>query len=86
MQWVWPLAAQLKVSFDVSFLGGQAFVIKVRPTKERSSSSLLLEPPFGLNGSDVDYGLPPRWRHMKHACGSPVLADMVGDIANYHPR
>ncbi|KAJ7116354.1 hypothetical protein C8R44DRAFT_792267 [Mycena epipterygia] len=50
-------------------MGGQGFVIKLRPTKERSSSSLLLEPPFGLNGSDVDYNIPPRWRHMKHACG-----------------
>ncbi|KAJ7485567.1 amidohydrolase-domain-containing protein [Mycena latifolia] len=50
-------------------MGGQGFVIKLRPTKERSSSALLLEPPFGLNGSDVDYDVPPRWRHMKHACG-----------------
>ncbi|KAJ7650653.1 hypothetical protein FB45DRAFT_888386 [Roridomyces roridus] len=50
-------------------MGGQAFAIKLRPTEERSSSSLLLEPPFGLNGSDIDYSLPPRWRHMKHACG-----------------
>ncbi|KAJ7722728.1 hypothetical protein DFH07DRAFT_1006316, partial [Mycena maculata] len=50
------------------FRGGQAFVMKLRPTEERSSSSLLLELPFGLNGSDVDYNLPPRWRHMKHAC------------------
>ncbi|KAJ7078078.1 hypothetical protein C8R44DRAFT_896061 [Mycena epipterygia] len=49
-------------------MGGQGFVIKLRPTKERSSSSFLLEPPFGLNGSEVDYSLP-RWRHMKHACG-----------------
>ncbi|KAJ7510331.1 hypothetical protein B0H11DRAFT_1958549 [Mycena galericulata] len=49
-------------------MGGQAFVIKVRPTEERSSSSLLLEPPFGLNGSAVDFDVPPRWRHMKHAC------------------
>ncbi|KAJ7746634.1 hypothetical protein B0H16DRAFT_1556562 [Mycena metata] len=50
-------------------MGGQGFVIKLRPTKERSSSALLLEPPFGLNGSDLDYNIPPRWRHMKHACG-----------------
>ncbi|KAJ7454819.1 hypothetical protein FB451DRAFT_1517602, partial [Mycena latifolia] len=46
-------------------MGGQGFVIKLRPTEERSSSSLLLEPPYGINGSDVDYDLPPRWRHMK---------------------
>jgi hypothetical protein len=41
-------------------------VIKLRSTTERSSSALLLEPPFSLNGSDVDYDLPPRWRHMKY--------------------
>ncbi|EIW83128.1 hypothetical protein CONPUDRAFT_164126 [Coniophora puteana RWD-64-598 SS2] len=50
-------------------IGGQAFVIKLRPTKERSTSSLLLEPPFDLNNTSVDYSVPPRWRHMKHACG-----------------
>ncbi|KAJ7242763.1 composite domain of metallo-dependent hydrolase [Mycena haematopus] len=50
-------------------MGGQGFVIKLRPTNERSSSALLLEPPFGINGSEVDYNVPPRWRHMKHACG-----------------
>ncbi|KAJ7273060.1 hypothetical protein C8J57DRAFT_1316535 [Mycena rebaudengoi] len=53
-------------------VGGQAFVAKLRPTQERSPSSLLLEPPFELDGtaSEVDReGVPPRWRHMKHACG-----------------
>ncbi|KAJ6553541.1 composite domain of metallo-dependent hydrolase [Mycena vulgaris] len=46
-------------------MGGQGFVIKLRPTEERSSSALLLEAPFGIGGSDVDYDVPPRWRHMK---------------------
>ncbi|KAL1759392.1 hypothetical protein FB107DRAFT_205135 [Schizophyllum commune] len=46
-------------------IGGQAFVIKLRPTEERSPSSMLLEPPFTLNGTDVDPNLPPRWRQMK---------------------
>jgi hypothetical protein len=49
-------------------IGGQAFTIKLRPTKERSTSSLVLEPPFGVNGTD-DYTSRPRWRQMKHACG-----------------
>ncbi|KAJ7589790.1 hypothetical protein C8J56DRAFT_1139426 [Mycena floridula] len=49
-------------------IAGQGFAIKLRPTKERSTFSLLLEPPFGTNGSDVDESAPPRWRHMKHAC------------------
>ncbi|KAF8438173.1 hypothetical protein L210DRAFT_3482342 [Boletus edulis BED1] len=50
-------------------IGGQAFVIKLRPTSERSTSSLLVDPPYGLNGTAVDYDIPPRWRHMKYACG-----------------
>ncbi|OAX43328.1 composite domain of metallo-dependent hydrolase [Rhizopogon vinicolor AM-OR11-026] len=50
-------------------IGGQAFVIKLRPTTERSPSSMLLEPPYTLNGTHVDPTLPPRWRQMKHACG-----------------
>ncbi|KAF8584419.1 carbohydrate esterase family 9 protein [Ramaria rubella] len=50
-------------------IGGQAFVIKLRPTAEGSSISKVIEPPHTLNGTDVDPSLPPRWRHMKHACG-----------------
>ncbi|KAJ6483842.1 hypothetical protein C8R47DRAFT_1217531 [Mycena vitilis] len=48
-------------------IGGQAFLIKLRPTAERSASAMLLEPPLtlGLNASDTR----PKWRHMKHACG-----------------
>ena len=47
------------------YIGGQAFVIKLRETEERSPSAMLLEPPFGLNGSDVG-DIPPRWRQMKY--------------------
>ncbi|KAI5114873.1 hypothetical protein M0805_008172, partial [Coniferiporia weirii] len=51
-------------------IGGQAFVIKLRDTAERTPTSKLLEPPFTLNSSDtIDLSLPPRWRQMKHACG-----------------
>ncbi|CAK5272083.1 unnamed protein product [Mycena citricolor] len=50
-------------------IGGQAFVIKLRPTAERSASAMLLEPPFTLNGTFVDPTQRPRWRQMKHACG-----------------
>ncbi len=46
-------------------IGGQAFTIKLRPTAERSPSSMILEPPHGLNGSEIDPTLPPRWRQMK---------------------
>ncbi|KAG6841872.1 hypothetical protein C0991_005602 [Blastosporella zonata] len=45
-------------------IGGQAFVIKLRPTAERSSSSMLLEPPYSLNNSDTKHLSRPR-----HACG-----------------
>ncbi|KAI0769727.1 hypothetical protein BD413DRAFT_613748 [Trametes elegans] len=54
---------------SLNAIGGQGFVVKLRPTEERSPTSLLLEPSFGLNGSEVDPSAPPRWRHMKHACG-----------------
>jgi hypothetical protein len=47
-------------------IGGQAFVIKLRPTKEGSTLSRVLEPPYNLlNGSSVDPSAPLRWRHMK---------------------
>ncbi|KAH7922182.1 hypothetical protein BV22DRAFT_1114028 [Leucogyrophana mollusca] len=51
-------------------IGGQAFVIKLRDTQERSPSGMLLEPPhtLSINGSS-HLNNPPRWRHMKHACG-----------------
>ncbi|KAJ7766170.1 hypothetical protein B0H16DRAFT_1523248 [Mycena metata] len=47
-------------------IGGQAFLIKLRPTSERSSSAMVLEPPHSLflNNSSRQ-----TWRHMKHACG-----------------
>ncbi|KAJ6570161.1 carbohydrate esterase family 9 protein [Mycena vulgaris] len=50
-------------------IGGQAFVIKLRKTAERSSTSMVLEPPYTANSSFPDPTRPPRWRHMKHACG-----------------
>lgn len=45
--------------------GGQAFVMKLRKTSERSPTSMILEPPHTLNGSDADPDGPLRWRHMK---------------------
>ncbi|KAJ3769241.1 hypothetical protein FB446DRAFT_227416 [Lentinula raphanica] len=50
-------------------IGGQAFVVKLRPTEERSPSSMLLEPPFTFNGSGIEEVQPPRWRQLKQACG-----------------
>ncbi|GJJ16001.1 hypothetical protein Clacol_010280 [Clathrus columnatus] len=42
-------------------IGGQAFPIKLRPTHERSTSSMLVEVPGSRNSTG--------WRQMKHACG-----------------
>ncbi|KAH8094912.1 hypothetical protein BXZ70DRAFT_343845 [Cristinia sonorae] len=50
-------------------IAGQAFMIKPRKTKERSPTSMLLEPPHNLNGSKPDLDQPLRWRHLKQACG-----------------
>ncbi|EJD52321.1 hypothetical protein AURDEDRAFT_111071 [Auricularia subglabra TFB-10046 SS5] len=50
-------------------IGGQGFVVKLRPTKERSPFSKLVDPPFTYNGSGIVPAHPPKWRHIKHACG-----------------
>ncbi|TFK48234.1 composite domain of metallo-dependent hydrolase [Heliocybe sulcata] len=56
-------------------IGGQAFPIKLRPTSERSPTSMLVEPPYdllaGMNATEQDMhgSRRPRWRHIKHACG-----------------
>jgi hypothetical protein len=48
------------------FTGGQAYMMKLRKTSDRSPSSMIVEPPHDLNGTDVDPSLPFRWRHMKY--------------------
>ncbi|KLO16031.1 composite domain of metallo-dependent hydrolase [Schizopora paradoxa] len=53
-------------------IGGQGFVIKLRPTSERSPTSMLLDPPNNLfiNNSWAESSSgAPKWRQMKHACG-----------------
>ncbi|KAJ8496327.1 hypothetical protein ONZ45_g12505 [Pleurotus djamor] len=50
-------------------IGGQAYLIKLRETAERTPSSMLLEAPYQINSSFPDPSLPLHWRHMKHACG-----------------
>ncbi|KAF5378365.1 hypothetical protein D9615_008768 [Tricholomella constricta] len=47
--------------------GGQSFLIKLRPTKERSAIAKILEPPETLVRDQPSDHL--HWRHMKHACG-----------------
>ncbi|KAI0085138.1 hypothetical protein BDY19DRAFT_457969 [Irpex rosettiformis] len=62
------LTTALILPGSANAIGGQGFVIKPRPTKERSPTSFLLEPPFNLNSS-YEGQVPSRWRHIKHACG-----------------
>ncbi|KAI0920873.1 hypothetical protein AcW2_006015 [Taiwanofungus camphoratus] len=50
-------------------IGGQAFMVKLRKTSDRSPTSMIIEPPHTLNGSEPDPDQPLRWRHMKQACG-----------------
>ncbi|CAA7271147.1 unnamed protein product [Cyclocybe aegerita] len=49
-------------------IGGQAFVIKLRETAERSATAKVIEPPYLPSNSS---GYRP-WRHMKHACGENI--------------
>ncbi|KAF8844379.1 composite domain of metallo-dependent hydrolase [Paxillus ammoniavirescens] len=54
-------------------IGGQAFPIKLRKTEERTTTSMLLEPPSNINTSFPNSSISPRWRHLKQACGeNPV--------------
>ncbi|KAI5115486.1 hypothetical protein M0805_007780 [Coniferiporia weirii] len=53
-------------------IGGQAFAIKMRPTSERTPTAMLLEPPFGLNGSSVDYSKKP-------STGMRVITQRTGE-------
>lgn len=46
-------------------IGGQAFVIKLRATSERSATAMVLEPPHTINASFPNPNSPLRWRHMK---------------------
>jgi hypothetical protein len=50
----------------VQFLGGQAFVIKLRKTREKSSSSMIIEPPHSLGRSQSSLE-HRRWRHLQYA-------------------
>ncbi|GAA5854825.1 hypothetical protein JCM8547_004085 [Rhodosporidiobolus lusitaniae] len=56
-------------------IGGQAFALKLRPTAEKTILSRTLELPWNVknpNGERKKRGDPPRWRHMKMACGENI--------------
>ncbi|KAI1784449.1 composite domain of metallo-dependent hydrolase [Ganoderma leucocontextum] len=50
-------------------IGGQAAIIKLRPTEARSPTSMLLENPYEKNTTVYDPKVSFRYRQMKHACG-----------------
>ncbi|KAF8640067.1 hypothetical protein AX17_001308 [Amanita inopinata Kibby_2008] len=51
-------------------IGGQAFMMKLRKTADRSASSMILEPPYSLaTPAAYEPSQPFKWRHMKQACG-----------------
>ncbi|KAI0722347.1 composite domain of metallo-dependent hydrolase [Cerioporus squamosus] len=54
-------------------IGGQAFMIKLRKTSQRTPSSMVIEPPYQLNGTRPD-PYAPRWRHLVMACGESTRA------------
>ena len=45
-------------------------MIKLRKTAERSPTSMLIEPPYGINGAPVDPYAAPRWRHLQYVLQS----------------
>ncbi|KDE08750.1 hypothetical protein MVLG_01204 [Microbotryum lychnidis-dioicae p1A1 Lamole] len=55
-------------------VGGQAFPIKLRPTKEKTPDSRVVELPYNIAGNKAVWKRddPPRWRHMKMACGENI--------------
>ncbi|KAJ7284154.1 carbohydrate esterase family 9 protein [Mycena rebaudengoi] len=50
-------------------IGGQAFIMKFRKTSEGSPLSMLVEPPYNLNGSSMHLSSTVPWRHLHQACG-----------------
>ncbi|KAL7282640.1 hypothetical protein ACG7TL_004113 [Trametes sanguinea] len=53
-------------------IGGQAFILKLRKTSQRTPTSMLVDPPFTLNDSAPDPNLPFRWRYLWQSCGESV--------------
>ncbi|PIL36090.1 hypothetical protein GSI_01750 [Ganoderma sinense ZZ0214-1] len=63
------VTTSLIIPGSLNAIGGQGLAMKLRPTKERSPTSMLLEPYLGFNGTDYSGEVGRHWGHMKHACG-----------------
>lgn len=65
-------------------LGGQAFPIKLRATKAKTPESLVLEMPYNIKSDAVwKEGEPPRFRHVKMACGEVRSSLCACILASY---
>ncbi|GAA5966695.1 hypothetical protein JCM3765_007601 [Sporobolomyces pararoseus] len=56
-------------------IGGQAFMIKLRATKENTPDSMVIEMPWDVrlpSGERKPKGQKPYWRRMKMACGENI--------------
>ncbi|KAF9069767.1 composite domain of metallo-dependent hydrolase [Rhodocollybia butyracea] len=62
------LTTALILPGSANAIGGQAYVVKLRKTAERSTSAMILEPPHQIDSSSSSEAFV-RWRHIKHACG-----------------
>ena len=69
-------------------IAGQGAVIKLRPTAERSPTSMLLENPYEANTTIYDSRVAFRYRQMKYVQGliarSLLRALLNSDINNMH--
>ena len=58
------------------FIGGQAFMIKLRKTREKSPFSMIVEPPHSLVGSQSNFE-HLRWRHLQYETSFPSRLGMT---------
>lgn len=69
MQLVNPIryiVKEIMLIYAYEYPGGQAFMVKLRKTSDRTPYSMIIDPPYSLNGSRTELSSPPRWRHMKY--------------------
>ncbi|KAI9507549.1 hypothetical protein F5148DRAFT_102021 [Russula earlei] len=57
---------------NINAIAGQAFMMKLRKTAERSPTSMIIEPPLDINGSYSSHSDHSRWKYLKQAVGENV--------------
>lgn len=58
------------IDLSTNFLGGQAFMVKLRKTAEKSPFSMIVEPPHSLDGTESSFE-HFRWRHLQYTASLP---------------